>query len=163
MASDEQVTRFLTWERHTRKEQSQSSIRDYYRSRPGIYALELKEEGKCIGCIDLRLEPTHEKAGFGYLLNRKYWNRGYMSEALGAILNLCFGPLGLRRVEGTHYAGNEGSGKVMQKCGMLYEGTGRKEVKERGIFWDLVHYGILAEDYQNGGESARIETGMKTE
>lgn len=152
MASDERVTEFLTWERHTRREESEKSIRDYYMTRPGIYAMELKAEGKCIGCIDLRPEPAHEKAGFGYMLNRAYWNRGYMTEALNALLALCFGPLGMRRVEGTHYTGNEGSGRVMEKCGMLYEGMGRQEVKEKGVFRDLRHYGILAEDYRDGKE-----------
>lgn len=161
MALDEAVTRFLTWETHTRREQSMASIQNYYMARPGIFAIELKENGKCIGCIDLRLEPAHEKASFGYMLNRKYWNRGYMTEALNAILALSFGPLGLRRVEGTHYDGNEGSGEVMRKCGMLYEGMGRQEVKERGVFRDLKHYGILAEDFRDSREGDFAETGGK--
>lgn len=162
MASDEEVTRYLTWEKHTRREQSMASIQNYYITRPGIYAIELKESGKCIGCIDLRPEPAHEKASFGYMLNRRHWNRGYMTEALDAVLALAFGPLGMRRVEGSHYAGNEGSGRVMSKCGMLYEGMGRQEVKERGLFWDLVHYGILAEDYLDGRERTCAAAGCST-
>lgn len=52
-----------------------------------------------------------------------------MTEALSAILQLCFDKLELNRVESTHYLGNEGSGKVMKKCGMQLEGIGRRGAK----------------------------------
>jgi len=90
----------------------------------------------------LRLVPEHEKAGFGYALNRQYWGKGYMTEALSTLLKLCFEKLDLNRVESTHYIGNEGSGKVMIKCGMELEGVGKQEVKIKGIYHDVVHYGI---------------------
>lgn len=45
--------------------------------------------------------------------------------------------------------GNEGSGRVMQKCGMKYEGTGLQEVKIKNVFYDVVHYVILKEDWTN--------------
>ena len=47
-------------------------VREIYMSRSGIYAIVLKSENKCIGCIDIRLVPEHEKATFGYCLNRNY-------------------------------------------------------------------------------------------
>jgi len=56
----------------------------------------------------------------------------------------------LNRVEATHYVGNEGSGRVMQKCGMTYEGTGIKEVKIKGVFQDVVHYAILRKQWIRG-------------
>jgi len=65
------------------------------------------------------------------------------------ILNFSFSKLGLNRVEPTHYVGNEGSGRVMQKCGMKYEGTGLQEVKVKNIFYDVVHYAILREAWIN--------------
>ncbi len=65
-----------------------------------------------------------------------------MTEALTAILKLCFDKLELNRVEATHYVGNEGSGRVMNKSGMRLEGLAIQEVKIKGIFHDVVHYGI---------------------
>jgi len=73
-----------------------------------------------------------------------------MSEALNLILDFSFSKLELNRVEATHYIGNEGSGRVMQKCGMRYEGTGIQEVKVKGIFYDVVHYAILREEWLIG-------------
>ena len=145
--SDDLVTRYLNWPTCKDKSETLRTIENYYLSRPGIYAIELKSEQKCIGCIDLRVFADHEKASFGFVLNRSYWNNNYMSEALNLILDLSFSKLELNRVEATHYVGNEGSGRVMQKCGMKYEGTGVKEVKIKGVFQDMVHYAILREQW----------------
>lgn len=140
--SDEETLKYLVWDGLKSLDDATSAIIDFYWSRPGIYAIELKENKKCIGGIDLRMEPEHEKASFGYVLNRHYWGRGYMTEALSAVLGLCFNDLGLNRVEAAHYIGNEGSGKVMKKCGMQLEGIGKQEVKIKGNFHDVAHYAI---------------------
>jgi ribosomal-protein-alanine N-acetyltransferase len=145
--SDEQALEYLIWSGIKTPEEALLTIVDYYWSRPGIYAIELKENKKCIGCIDLRLEVEHEKSTFGFVLNRDYWNKGYMSEALLAVLGLCFDKLSLNRVESCYYVGNDGSGKVMKKCGMKLEGIGKQEVKIKGVFRDVVHYGITKEDW----------------
>jgi len=140
--SDEETLKFLVWNGLKTIEEAQSAIIEFYWARQGFFAIELKESGKCIGCIDLRLEPEHEKSSFGYVLNREYWGNGYMTEALFAVLSLGFDKLDLNRIESTHYVGNEGSGKVMKKCGMVFEGIGKQEVKVKNIFHDVVHYGI---------------------
>lgn len=145
-ASDERTVEFLTWEGMKTLEQAMSIIQSFY-SKEGVYAIELKETGHCIGAIDLRVFPEHEKGSFGYVLNRNYWNQGYMTEALSAILTLAFDKLELNRVEATHYAGNEGSGRVMEKCGLMKEGFALAEVKIKGIFRDVVHYAITKEQW----------------
>ena len=146
-ASDDIVTKYLTWPSHTDISQTEKVVKEFYMDKPGVYAIELKSEGKCIGCIDLRICEEHDKASFGYVLNRKYWNNGYMTEALKLLIDFAFSKLGLNRIESTHYVGNEGSGRVMQKCGMRYEGKGLQEVKIKGIFHDVVHYAILKENW----------------
>lgn len=144
--SDELTLKYLIWEGLKDMEGARRAIMNYY-SKPGVFAIALEETNKCIGCIDIRMEPQYEKASFGYVLNRKYWNKGYMSEALFRILGFCFEDLGLNRVEATYYVGNEGSGRVMEKCGMTNEGIGRQEVKIKGIFHDVVHVGIIKEQW----------------
>lgn len=64
-------------------------------------------------------------------------------EYLSVFTEHAFVEMKLNRVEATHYVGNEGSGRVMQKCGMKYEGTGMSEVKIKGVYRDVVHYAIL--------------------
>jgi ribosomal-protein-alanine N-acetyltransferase len=147
-ASDEIVTKYLTWPPHTDISQTKKIVKEFFMDKPGVFAIELKSERKCIGCIELRIYTEHDKASFGYVLNRKYWNKGYMTEALKRIIDFAFSKLGLNRIEATHYVGNEGSGRVMQKCGMIYEGTGLQEVKIKGVFHDVVHYAILRQDWE---------------
>lgn len=148
-ASDEQTVKYLTWGGIASLDEAKNVISDYYLSRPGIYAIELNKIKKCIGCIDVRLVPEHDKASFGYVLNKKYWNHGYMTESLRAVLSFCFDRLKLNRVESTHYKGNEASGKVMQKCGMRHEGVAIQELKIKGTFHDVIHYGMTQEHWHD--------------
>lgn len=146
--SDPQALKYLVWEGVKNVEEAGDSIAGFL-SNPGTYAIALASSQRCIGCIGLRVEPAHEKASFGYVLHRQHWGHGYMTEALAAVLQLCFETLALHRVESTHYVGNEASGRVMQKCGMRLEGVGAHEVKVKGIFHDVVHYGITQTHWQS--------------
>jgi ribosomal-protein-alanine N-acetyltransferase len=139
---------FLIWEGAYSLEEARAAIFNYNLSRPGIWAIELTEARKVIGCIDLRLAPEHEKASFGYVLNRDYWGAGYMTEALVSVLEFCFGKLRVNRVESTHYVGNEGSGRVTEKSGMKFVGVMKQSEKIKGVFRDVVHYGITREEWK---------------
>jgi len=146
--SDELTLKYLIWEGYKSLDDAREGIPAFNMVQPGMFAIELKETGKCIGAIDIRPMPEHEKSGFGYVLNRKYWKNGYMTEALRAILAFCFDTLELNKVESNHFVGNEGSGRVMQKCGMVKEGLIRQEQKVKGVFHDSVHYGITKADWE---------------
>lgn len=161
--SDSDTLKYLIWEGIVTIPEAELSITEYYQSRPGIYAIEEKKSKKCIGAIEYRLVAEHEKAGIGYVLNKKYWNKGYMTEALQAILKFCFTSLELNRVESTHYLENVGSGRVMQKVGMQKEGIILQEVKIKNVFRDVVHYGILKEQWkeEKGIEKKDKECVMK--
>lgn len=145
---DKKVTKYLTWDSFYTLEDAKNIIENYYKKQLNTYAIELKCLKKCIGCIDIRVDSKNNKATFGYVLNSKYWGRGIMTEALKVILDLSFNKLKLNKVEGCHYVGNEGSGKVMQKCMMKYEGTALEEVFVKGKYFDVVHYGITRKQYK---------------
>ena len=146
-ASDDDTVKFLDWVGAKTEEEMLAGIINYHWSRPGIWAIELKKNRKCIGTIDIRIEPEHDKASFGYVLNRNYWNKGYMTEVLSVIIKFCFENLNLNRVEASHYIGNEASGKVMEKCGMTFEGVSIQGVKIKGVFRDVARYGITKEQW----------------
>ncbi|WP_341185650.1 GNAT family N-acetyltransferase [Paenibacillus sp. FSL H7-0756] len=42
-----------------------------------------------------------------------------------------------------HFASNPASGRIMQKCGMTYEGTLKDQVHKINAYEDLVYYGIF--------------------
>lgn len=162
-ARDPEVTEYLIWEPHSTEEETAEIIESLYTGE-GFFALEEKSLKKCIGCFEFRVIPQHQKAGFGCVLNRDFWGKGYMSEALEAVLSLAFNTLKLNRVESTCYRGNAGSGRVMEKCGMSFEGTGSDELFIKGRFVDVHHYGITQKEYfrqnnnKNRGEYLKPES-----
>lgn len=143
--SDQRVLKDIEWAGIATKAEAKISIDEYYLSRKGIYAIALKDSDLCIGAIDIRIDETNDKASFGYILDYDYWNHGYMSEALQCVLQHCFKDLNINRMEAIHYKTNPASGKVMKKCGMVFEGIGIQELKTKGKYRDVVHYGITKE------------------
>jgi [ribosomal protein S5]-alanine N-acetyltransferase len=106
-------------------------------------AVTLRDGGELAGCISLRLHDAHGRAELGYWMGVPYWNRGYCSEAARALVAYGFEQLGLHRIYAHHLTRNPASGRVMQKAGMIYEGTQRQHVKKWERYEDLAAYGIL--------------------
>jgi ribosomal-protein-alanine N-acetyltransferase len=66
------------------------------------------------------------RAEIGYVLGRKFWNRGIMPDALKGIIQILFRDKAIERVWATHHVENVASGRVMAKAGMQCEGILRK-------------------------------------
>ncbi len=105
-------------------------------------------QGEVIG--DLALVAVRgENAHTGYCLSRKFWGKGIMSEAYAEVLRYLFEEVGFHRIESSHAVNNPASGRVMEKCGLRYEGTMRKAFRllSTGEWEDIVYRAVLEEDY----------------
>ncbi|MCP1428680.1 RimJ/RimL family protein N-acetyltransferase [Microbacterium foliorum] len=88
------------------------------------------------------------EAELGWVLDPGYTGRGYATEAIRAVIDVCFGPLGLRRVHAGCFADNEPSWRLMERLGMRREEFSRKTALHRSGEWlDGMNYGILAEEW----------------
>ncbi|OJF93269.1 GNAT family N-acetyltransferase [Alkalibacterium sp. 20] len=147
-ASDEETTYFV-FERHVSVEKTEEAIVEYFLTDPfGKYGIELKETGKLIGTIDLRVKDENHRAIMGYALNKNYHGKGYMTEAAEAILTYAFETMKLDCVAALHDERNEVSGKVMERIGMQREGVMRHVGKwKNGEYFNDVYYSILKEEY----------------
>ncbi|MFT4146311.1 MAG: GNAT family N-acetyltransferase [Mobilitalea sp.] len=118
--------------------------------RPNRYswAIQLKASGEVIGRF-FGMNPDDEisQIELAYELGREWWNQGYMTEAVKAIIDFFFKEVGLNRIYANFASKNPASGKVMQKCGMTYEGTMRQALKCNNGLFDKVNYAILADEY----------------
>ena len=83
-----------------------------------VFAIERVADGVVLGVIGLILPSADEPAEMGYWLGRRYWNRGYMTEAAGLLLRHAFRDLGLDRVRAGAFPGNAASVRVQEKLGM---------------------------------------------
>jgi ribosomal-protein-alanine N-acetyltransferase len=153
--SDPDVMRFAFHEVSKPLEQTREYIEgwlDYFQKvEPGkwaCFAVTLKSSCEIIGAIDFAETYAETKAAeVGYQFGKAWWNQGFASEALTALIKYCFEAVGLQRVWANHNLLNYASGRVMLKAGMQYEGTFRKCKIRKGKIVDTVQYAILAEDY----------------
>lgn len=88
----------------------------------GMSAMVLKENGETIGGSGLQpLEDTGE-IEVGYSLKKNYWRQGIGFECAYAWLKYGFETAGLERIVAVCDQNNIGSWRIMEKCGMTFEG-----------------------------------------
>ena len=152
-ARDEEITRYVMWEAHRSIADTYEYIheirRQYRHGWPSQFGIQLLETGQLIGTIGFMwINVDHRSAEIGYSLSRKYWNHGYMTEALTAVIRFAFETLHLHRLEAQHDVRNPASGRVMQKAGMQFEGTLRDRIRLRGKYCTVNLYAIVENDLQ---------------
>lgn len=152
--SDPRVTEFLRWKTASDVSEAEAVLSDWIRGygSPDFYqwAIVLKELGEPIGSISVvgkneRLDSVH----IGYCIGSQWWNTGITTEAFRAIIPFLFDEVGANRIESQHDPSNPGSGRVMQKCGLRYEGTLRQaDWSNRGIV-DACVYSLLRSEWES--------------
>jgi RimJ/RimL family protein N-acetyltransferase len=154
-AREPQSVRYMDWGPNTQAQTADFLQRKLaaQRTLPRIeyeLAVVLKETGRVIGGIGLRLSrPAHRAGDMGYVFNPQHWGRGYCTEAATAILAFGLGELGLHRIYATCDPENRASARVMEKIGMTYEGRLRDYTWERERWRDSLVYAILDTDPQS--------------
>lgn len=150
-ASDDRVTRFLTWPTHESPELTRQLLENWCAGyEKNTYNWAMEYGGKVIGNISVvEINDRSERAGLGYCMGYDYWNKGLMTEAAKAVINFLFAEVGVNRIEIAHAVKNPASGKVAEKCGLTYEGTRRGYFKSAaGEFLDISYYGILRNEWE---------------
>ncbi len=151
-ASDDAVTKFLTWPTHDSVEVTCAVLADwtarYAKSDYYQWAIVLKDNGpEPIGSIAVvGYRPDIAQASMGYCMSRAHWGFGLMAEALRALIDFLFDEVGFNRIEADHDPNNPNSGRVMQKAGMTFEGTMRQAGKSNQGIIDVSRWAILRSD-----------------
>lgn len=152
-ATRENVTRYLTWTPYTNVDDVKCflnyCISQYDNEENYNWCIELKENSQAIGSISVvSLRNDIDEASVGYCLGEDYWHKGIMTEAFTKVIDFLFNEIGVNRIEATHDTRNPNSGKVMAKCGLLYEGTRKQGAVNVSGICDSVIYGLTKEDYK---------------
>ncbi len=111
-------------------------------------AITLRDDGRQIGGIGMRIDDEHQHAELGYWLGAPYWGQGYATEAAREILRYGFENLKLHRIFATHFKHNPASGNILKKLGMRYEGCQREHLLKWGEFVDSEMYGLLRREWE---------------
>ena len=146
LENEEQITGYV---RHAIEEAARPDRQSY------ILAVRIPQTGDFAGYVLLEIDPQQPTtAEVGYILRPEYWKNGYASEILRALLAFAFGPLGLHRVYGKCDALNTSSAHVLEKCGLVYEGTLRENVWLRDHWRSTRYYGMLEAEYPGPGKKS---------
>jgi RimJ/RimL family protein N-acetyltransferase len=106
-------------------------------------------------CTLFDISRSSQRAEVGFLLGLSAWGRGYMTEALAALLNYAFGELGLNRIEADTDPRNLAATRVLEKLGFMREGLLRERWITAGQKSDSALYGLLRSDWDSGGHASR--------
>jgi RimJ/RimL family protein N-acetyltransferase len=93
---------------------------------------------------------TASEAELGWTFDPAHHGHGFATEAIGAVLRICFDDLGLRRVVAICFTANEPSWRLMERIGMRREARHVKESLHRDHGWlDAYVYALLAEEWRS--------------
>lgn len=97
----------------------ESDHRKYY-----FFHMELKSTHEQIGSVGYTVTdvtPVGKLVGAGYFTYPKFWNKGYVTEAMKRVMEFAFRENDVYRISTGCLSENRGSEKVMIKCGMSKE------------------------------------------
>ncbi len=144
-ASDPRIGPCCGWEPHPNVEHSLEILRKILIDE-NTWALTLKGSGEAIGSIACIASPNSQAPGepeIGYWLGVPFWGRGYMPEAVTALLGKLFRD-GNSRVWCAHFDWNDRSRRVIEKCGFVYRFSEPFRSEQTGEVQQALYYALTA-------------------
>ena len=114
------------WEPHKSIEDSKEVLHTVFMGNEGVFAIILKEDNSLVGSIGIITDPKRENTRtrmLGYWLDEAHWGKGYMTEAVQAVLNYGFNELQLSLITANCYPHNKRSQQVLERNGFICEGV----------------------------------------
>ncbi len=125
---DQEVTRYLTFRSNQTSDETfrfvQHALGSWESGTSFTWTIVLREVARLIGMIEARIDGS--QANLGYVLARKYWNKGYMTEAVIAVTQWALRHPDIYRVWAVCDVENAASARVLEKAGMQKEGILRR-------------------------------------
>ena len=158
--SDPEVARYLT--RPPMSEESEAS--DFLASIERGFAerslyqwgMEDASDGRVVGTLTLaHVDAAHRRAEVGFMLARDRWGRGYLTEALPALVRFAFAVLGLHRLEADADPRNVASIRALERVGFRREGYQRERYFQAGEWQDAILFGLLRHEWAGPRGDAR--------
>jgi len=121
---------------------------DNFKKQQGFrWGITIREKNIVIGsCGYKNINKKHRRAEIGYEICGEYRRKGFMSEALNAIIRYGFEIIELNRIEATVNCDNLPSISLLNKLGFSEEGILREYELQQGQFIDLKLFSLLKKD-----------------
>lgn len=153
LRSNEQVMAYMDSDRHTDVPTSEAFIArnlESYEQKSGFFwVITAAETGRYLGDIILRkINRSNARAEIGYTLLPDFWGRGYMKEAMRAVIVFGFENLKLHSFEANINPANTTSRGLLLKIGFVKEAYFRENYYYNGKFLDTELYSLLVKDFE---------------
>ncbi|MBR6801316.1 MAG: GNAT family N-acetyltransferase [Eubacteriaceae bacterium] len=132
--SDPEVNKFMSYGIYT----DPQDVKEWLETLPFddeysyTYAIILKDSGEMIGSTGMYYHEDRDFWNFGYNLIPSMWNKGYATEATGALVEYVRSIMDVKVIECEHAVDNPASGKVMEKLGLQHIGYGEYTKSDTG-------------------------------
>ena len=135
-AGDLENTKFMLFLPNATEQETECFLhsveQEWQKDHPSFFEFAIVLNDVHIGAISISLDEMKNHGEIGWILNKKYWNRGYVSEAAKAVLDFVKNKLHLQSVIAQCDWRNIASAKVMEKIGMqLFDGNGIRTYTKR--------------------------------
>ena len=105
-------------------------------------------EGDYVGGASLGgVDERNGTFGLGMIIDRNLRGRGYGTAAMRILLDYAFNERRLHKYNSFVIEGNIASETMLKKIGCVHEGVVRETIFHQGRYWNEVHYGITAEEF----------------
>jgi len=152
--SNEDVNRYILDDEPVQTMEQAQEIIDFY-VPPGEksynrWVITLKTDKTPIGtCGFHKWDRHHHHAEIGYDLGPDYWHKGYMTEALRAVLDHGFKKMELNRIEAIVYPENTASLRLLKRLGFHQDGLLRQSFRQGDKYHDHLLLSLLKDEWQN--------------
>lgn len=120
----------------------------YTKKQEFNFAIALVRTDSVIGGIGLRnIDFDNKSAEVGYWIGKKFWGKGYTSEALMLALDFAFRKVKLNRVWAKVFEQNKASVKVLQNCNFTKEALMRQSKFRYSKWHNEFIYSILRKEF----------------
>ena len=123
--SDPDVAKYMFWTSHNDIEKTKEwilfELGQIEKEHWFRFAIVKKETDELIGTVLIYYEEEVQCWEIGYNLGKKYWGKGYTTEAMKKVIEFAADNLNLSEIVGRYAKENPASGNVMRKLGFQYE------------------------------------------
>jgi ribosomal-protein-alanine N-acetyltransferase len=148
--ADRDAMRFWNQPVYTRRIETERAVRNFIECTPSYYrfwAVADAETDRCLGLVNYHDGHIRSKrVSIGYIIVPTSHRQGIATEAVSAMLNFCFGQLGLHRVQAYIHPDNSASIALVEKLGFTREGLLRDNMRVGDAWRDDLLYALLSTD-----------------
>jgi RimJ/RimL family protein N-acetyltransferase len=144
-----EVARYQDWEMpYTRERAEKTMARAAAMDGPvvdegwTITVVDAVAPERILGDLSVELRWSGRTGYFGYTFHPDHWGRGYATEASEALVHYLFTEVGVGRIESSLHPDNPPSARVLEACGLIFEGQTRQSFWVGDECSDDVLYGM---------------------